>query len=99
MQCPHGGMVQATPSQSKVALNGQPALLVSDTTLVSGCPFMLGTVPQPCLTVQWSASATKVQINGTAPLLSTSIGICQSAAGAPQGTVLIVSTQTKAGAQ
>ena len=99
MQCPHGGTVQAIASQTKVMLGNQPALLSSDTTMVAGCAFMVGTVPQPCTTVEWQAPATKVTIKGTAPLLSTSIGLCKSAAGIPQGSVLIVATQTKVGAQ
>lgn len=99
MQCPHGGTVQAVPSQVKVQLNGQPALLVSDTTLVAGCPFTVGPKPQPCVTVTWSAPATRVQVTGTAPLLATSIGLCKSIEGIPQGAVLIVSTQTKVSAE
>jgi hypothetical protein len=99
MKCPHGGTVQAIPSQSKVLLNGAPVLLVSDLAMVAGCAFTVGPKPQPCLTVQWSAPATRVTINGTAPLLQTSIGLCKSAEGIPQGMVLIVSTQPKASAQ
>jgi hypothetical protein len=95
MMCPHGGQVQVAPSQSKVLLGGAPALLASDTTLVAGCAFAIGPKPQPCLTVEWSAPATKVTIANQAPLLQTSVGLCKSAEGIPQGTVLIVSTQTK----
>ena len=93
--CPHGGQVQAVPSQSKVLLDGQPALLSSDTFTVAGCSFMMGTVPSPCMTVTWSAPATKVQINNQQPLLQTSVGLCNSAAGAPQGTVIVSGAQTK----
>jgi hypothetical protein len=95
MTCPHGGQVQAVASQSKVQLGGQPALLASDTTTVAGCAFNVSGAPSPCMTVEWSAPATKVTIGGQAPLLATSVGLCKSAAGAPQGSVLIASTQQK----
>lgn len=95
MTCPHGGQVQVVASQSKVQLGGQPALLASDATTVAGCPFNVSGAPSPCMTVEWSAPATKVTIAGQAPLLATSIGLCKSAASAPQGSVLIVSTQQK----
>jgi hypothetical protein len=95
MMCPHGGQVQVVASQSKVTLGGAPALLAGDTTTVAGCVFTVGPKPQPCLTVQWSAPATKVKIANQAPLLKTSIGLCKSAEGIPQGPVQIVSTQTK----
>jgi hypothetical protein len=39
--------------------------------------------------------ATMVSIAGTPPLLSTSVGLCQGPTGAPQGTVSVVSAQTK----
>lgn len=95
MMCPHGGQVQVTASQFKVKLGGKPALLAGDTTTVAGCAFAVGTKPQPCITVQWSMPATKVKIANQAPLLKTSIGLCKSAEGIPQGPVQIVSCQTK----
>jgi hypothetical protein len=97
--CPHGGQVQAVPSQSKFLLEGQPALLVSDTFLVVGCPFIIGLVPSPCLTVTWTAPAMKLQINGQPPLLQTSVGLCNSAAGAPQGVAIVSGAQSKVMAQ
>jgi hypothetical protein len=99
MMCPHGGQVQAVPSQTKVLLEGQPALLVSDTFLILGCPFVIGIVPSPCISVTWTAPAAQVQISGQPPLLQTSLGLCNSPAGAPQGTALISGVQTKVMAQ
>ena len=98
VQCPHGGQATFVPSQSKVKLGGQPALLVSDTTTVAGCAFTVGPKPQPCVTVTWSAPATKVTIGGSAPLLKTSIGLCKSAEGIPQGPAVIISCQMKVSA-
>jgi hypothetical protein len=93
--CPHGGQVLATPSQSKVLLGGQPALLVSDPMVILGCPFTVGPKYQPCVTVTWTGPATRVQINGQAPLLQTSVGLCKSAESVPQGNVVMMGVQTK----
>lgn len=99
MMCPHGGQVQVVPSQSKVLLGRQPALLSTDSFTVLGCPFTVGTKYQPCVTVMWSGAATKLQVTGQSPLLQSSIGLCKSAEGIPQGTVLIIGVQTKVTAQ
>lgn len=98
MQCPHGGMITLTPSQSRVTAGGSALLLTTDIAIIAGCAFNVSGVPQPCVSVQWSAGATRVSVGGQQPLLSTSIGICQSAAGAPQGMVLIGPAQTRASA-
>lgn len=98
IQCPHGGMVVIVPSQAKVMLNSAPALLSSDAAQVAGCVFMVGTKPQPCVTVQWSAEATRVQVNNQAPLLATSVGMCKSAEGIVQGVAIVNGAQSKVGA-
>jgi len=98
MMCPHGGQVQVVPSQNKVLLGGQPALLVSDTFLVVGCPFVIGVVPSPCLNVNWTAPAQQVQITGQPPLLQTSVGLAIGPTG-PQGPVIVTGVQTRVLAQ
>lgn len=95
MQCPHGAPVLVIPSQSKVLLDGQPALLPGDAASVTGCPFVVGTKPQPCVTVTWSAAATRVQVNQQGPLLQSSVGMCKSAEGIIQGVVLMSGVQGK----
>ena len=97
--CPHGGQVQAVPSQTHLMLGGQPALLVNDLMVIVGCPFTVGTKYQPCITVEWSAPATRAQANGQAVLLQTSVGLCKSAENVPQGTVLMTGVQTKVKAE
>jgi len=93
IQCPHGGQATVVPGNMKVKVDGAYALLPSDTFIIAGCSFMIGTVPSPCLTIQWSAEATKVKINGTGPLLESSIGLCKGAA--PQGPASVSGAQTK----
>jgi hypothetical protein len=93
MMCPHGGTATAIPSQTRAALDA-PILQMTDTVTIAGCPFMLGPVPSPCLTVQWVAGATRVQAGGFV-LNEASVGLCLAATMAPQGAVLIVTTQPR----
>jgi len=96
IQCPHGGTVTAIPTNTRVLVNGAFALLVSDLFVVAGCPFVIGTTPSPCVTVEWQLPANKVTINGTAVLLESSLGLCKGPTQAAQGTALISGVQTKA---
>jgi hypothetical protein len=96
LQCPHGGMVSAVASDSKVSLGGSPIVLSSDTFLVGGCAFNVAGVPHPCLQVQWIVTVLKATADGSSPLSTDSVGLCKAADGAPQGPVSIVSTQAKA---
>jgi hypothetical protein len=98
--CPHGGTVATVPSNTR-ALAGAPMLVASDTSTVSGCPFQIpigtGTKPSPCVTVQWTAEAQRVKAGGTGVLLQSSVGLCKSPEGAPQGTAIVANTQARAG--
>ncbi len=93
--CPHGGQASFVASQNRFLADGAPALVVTDTTTIAGCPFMIGNTPSPCLTVQWQLPATRVAADGTPVLLDSSIGLCMSPASAPQGTLQITSVQSK----
>ena len=95
IQCPHGGMVNAVTANAKVKADGAFALLSSDTFVVAGCPFMVGTKPQPCLTLQWTGEARSFKVDGTSVLLQTSFGLCKSAEGMVQGVALVTGVQTK----
>jgi hypothetical protein len=94
MMCPHGGTVVATPSQTQAQAGGAPILQATDTFVIAGCPFVVGVVPMPCVSVQWTMPAQQVQV-GTNVLTESSIGLCLAATQAPQGTVLILSTQAQ----
>jgi hypothetical protein len=99
LKCPHGGTVSIVSSNSKVLATAALAL-VSDTFTVSGCPFQIpvgaGTVPHPCVRVQWTRTNTKTTVNGTPTLAEDSIGLCLAADQAPQGPVSVVQTQPAA---
>lgn len=93
--CPHGGQGVATPSNQRVTLGGSPALVVSDLVTIAGCSFNVSGAPSPCLQVQWLAPANRVTVGGTPALLSSSVGLCVNAAGAPQGPATLTGFQTK----
>jgi hypothetical protein len=96
IQCPHGGKATVVPGQTHVKVGGNYALLASDTMIISGCPFTVPPgVPMPCVTIQWTAPATRVTA-GSPVLLQSSVGLCMNAAGAPQGTAVVSGPQTKA---
>jgi hypothetical protein len=98
MMCPHGGTVQAVTTNSKVKAGGAPVLRSTDTFIIAGCPFLIVLVPHPCVTVQWVQPAARSKISDPTLTLA-SIGLCQAADQAPQGTVIIASTQPSATGQ
>jgi len=95
MMCPHGATVLQIPSQSVVLAGGQPVLLPQDAISIVGCPFVIGIVPHPCVVVQWTGVATQSTVQGEPPLLASSVGLCQSIDGSPQGVVIMSGVQTK----
>jgi hypothetical protein len=104
MQCPHGGQVQAVSSNTKVSAgSGAYVLRMSDTFTISGCPFQIpapsGTIPSPCVRVQWTLADTRVTVDQQQTLSEGSVGMCFSAQQAPQGKVVVVSTQLDASSQ
>jgi len=98
LQCPHGGTVSIVSGNTKA--NATAALALStDTFTVAGCPFQIpvgtGTVPHPCVKVQWVVTNMQTMVNSTPTLSQSSQGLCLAADQAPQGPVSIVSTQPK----
>lgn len=93
--CPHGAPVSFVPTQTRALADNAPVLLVSDQATIAGCPFVVGTVASPCLTVRWLAPATRVTVAQVPVLLSTSIGLCLNPAAAPQGPAQLSSYQQR----
>lgn len=98
-QCPHGMPLQIVAASPRVQVGGMPAALLSDQGIVTGCPFMAGNKPQPCVTAKWMAGAARVTSNGQPLLVNPSPGICQSPDQVPNGPPVIVSTQMRVIAQ
>jgi hypothetical protein len=94
LQCPHGGTVSVTSSNTRAKAGGAFIVRSGDTFLVGGCPFTPGSAPpHPCVRVQWLTSALSNKAQGDASLTKESVGLCIAADGAPQGNVLVNATQ------
>jgi len=99
VNCPHTAPAQTVSSNTRVVVSGTPVATIADQTTVTGCPFVVGTKPQPCVLVQWSVPSARVKVNGQPVLLSTSPGLCKSAEQIPQGLAIVGATQTRVVAQ
>lgn len=78
--CPHGSPAPAVPTQSRVLVDGLPALHFADQFLVSSCPASL-----PCVRIQWTRPAVRVVVAGIPALLLESMGLGVQAPGIPNG--------------
>jgi hypothetical protein len=92
MMCPHGGTVIATPGSARAQARS-PILRASDTFVIVACAFNVSGAPNPCVSVRWVQTATRVKHSGDLVLNDASVGLCLSGAQAPQGIVLIAATQ------
>jgi hypothetical protein len=95
LQCPHGGTVTGSTSNTRVKVAGDPIVRSTDTFTIAGCPYTLGTVPHPCVRVQWDVHAEHHKSQGDPSLTLDSVGFCLAADGGTQGTVVIASTQAR----
>ncbi len=98
LMCPHGGTVTASSSNTH-AKAGDFIVRSSDTFMIAGCAFNISGAPHPCTTVQWVKSTLRCKAGGDFALAQDSVGLCLAADQAPQGTVLIQSTQARASGQ
>jgi hypothetical protein len=97
LQCPHGGSVSISSTNTHAKAGGSFILRPSDTFTISGCPFTLpGPTAHPCVRVEWVVSALKSKAAGDATLTKDSTGMCMAGDNAPQGTVSVSSTQSSA---
>lgn len=94
--CPHGGQTSVIPTNTRVLVSGMPVTLASDTCMVAGCAFTVGTKPQPCTTVRWLVPAARVMVMGQPVILNTSTSLCFSADQIPAGPAVVAATQTRA---
>lgn len=98
LMCPHGGTVMANTSNAR-AKAGDFLVRMSDTFTIAGCPFSTPVGPHPCVRVQWVKATLRCKAAGDFVLSQDSVGLCLAADQAPQGTVLIQSTQMRAAGQ
>jgi hypothetical protein len=95
VMCPHAGQAMLITTNFDALIDGAPALLETDVHPVVGCTFAPSGVYTPCVLIRWAAGATQTKIRGVPVLLQTSVGICHSAAQAPQGIAIVVQTQQR----
>ena len=95
MMCPHGGTVSVASSNTQAKAGGDFILRPSDTFTIAGCTLNVSGAPHPCVSVQWVVSGLRSKAAGDATLNTDSVGLCVAGDQAPQGTVLINSTQTQ----
>jgi hypothetical protein len=93
--CPHGIPVQSMPSAPRVMAGGAPVITFADTNVVSGCPFMAGPVPMPCVRVQWLMGTTRVLVGGQPAVIQGGTGLAIAAQGSPNGPAQVVQTQPR----
>jgi hypothetical protein len=94
--CPHGGQISIISSNTRVMASGTPVATLADQFMVAGCAFTVPPgKPQPCFSVQWMTTATRVLMNGQPPILQTSTGLALSVDGIPGGPPMVAVTQTR----
>lgn len=97
IKCPHGGSGEFVPFVFQTSA-GDLVMRPLDLCFIEGCPFMLpGGVPSPCFMVEWELPALRTTVEGVPALLATSMGICMSILGPPQGAVIVSGIQTRVG--
>jgi hypothetical protein len=93
--CTHGAPAMIVPSTPRVLVAGSPVAVLTDTTTVVGCPFVVVLKPQPCVLVRWMVGAARVFASGQPLLLQTSTGLCFSADQIPAGPPIVGGTQPR----
>jgi uncharacterized Zn-binding protein involved in type VI secretion len=74
--CMHGGQAQPVTTNMRVKAGGQPIATQQDMYTISGCPFVAGSTPMPCVTGQWVSAATRVKAGGMPVILQDSQAAC-----------------------
>ncbi|MEM7357535.1 MAG: hypothetical protein AAF431_00345 [Pseudomonadota bacterium] len=98
LQCPHGGSVQITSSNTQSTAEQGTIVTMADTFMVSGCPYQIPgspPIPSPCVNVSWILPDVQVKAVSNFVLSDKSVGICMAATGLPQGSVQVTNTQSK----
>lgn len=87
VQCSHLGTATPMSPVPNVQVSGMPVTTMPPSYAIAGCPFTNGTTPQPCLTAQWTSSATKILVGGVPVLLFDSQAITT-----PNAVPLVISS-------
>jgi hypothetical protein len=83
--CSHAGQATPTAPVPRVLVSGQPVVTIASPYVVAGCAMPPPTAGNgPCVTAQFTTSATRVLAMGQPVLLQDSQSIC-----VPTGTPLL----------
>jgi hypothetical protein len=93
LMCPHGGTVSIVSSNTRAKAGGDFVARSSDTFTIAGCPLNISGSPHPCVSVKWIQADTRSKAVGDFTLSQESMGLCVAGDQAPQGTVMINTTQ------
>jgi hypothetical protein len=96
MTCPHGGSIQSTSANSRAKAGGDFIVRSSDTFVIAGCSFMLGTNPHPCVRVEWPVATQRNKAAQDQALTESSVGFCYAGDNMLQGAVMVSSTESQA---
>lgn len=84
--CLHAGQAQPVTPLPRLRMSGQPAVGLTTTYTVAGCPFTLPSgTPSPCVTATWVTTALRVRSAGIPLVVQDSSAVC-----VPNGTGLLV---------
>jgi hypothetical protein len=98
--CTHAGPVSIAPGSPRVQVGGQPVATMSDNFSVTGCAFTLPSgTPHPCMRIQWTVPAARVQVLGQPVITQGSVGLGLAADCAPQGPPMLAGVQPRVVAQ
>ena len=95
ISCPHGGTASLQSMQTRVAASGQTVADLSGQWVITGCSFTVGGRPQPCVTVHWTTTATRVSVLGHNIVTQGSTGVCLNIEGTGQGVPIIAGVQQR----
>lgn len=94
--CSHGmGQMSIISANARVFVSGMPVATFADKGVFAGCLFNVSGKPQPCVTTQWLAPATRVMVNGSPALTMPGPHLCLSADQIPAGPPIIASCQVR----
>ena len=83
--CAHGGQAQPAVPDPRVKAGGGAITTQPTPHTVSGCPFMTGSNPMPCVTATWTTASVRVKASGKPVLIADSQATC-----VPNGTPVTV---------
>jgi hypothetical protein len=83
--CMHMGQAMAATPSPRVTVGGDPAVTISASYSIAGCPFVPPAGTGPCATAQWLVGTTRVTSDGEPLLIEGGSAVC-----VPTGTGLQV---------